>query len=175
MSIRHEIRDRVSERRLIELSPALTSSPFVRTMLISPAISDLVFGPWENPEHEYRCGRLRADLDMFIDGSVISVAQRPYKKPRRTYMSRLDKPHDEVWEIRSRDPKPGLRVFGRFAEKDVFIALTWAPRDWLGPPWSNEWESTKRHCAAEWRQLFPTYNPLAGGSFHDYVSNIILV
>ena len=35
---------------------------------------------------------------------------------------------DAFWDIRSRDPRPGLRVIGHFAETDVFVALVWRPR-----------------------------------------------
>ncbi len=157
------------------LEPALASSRSVRTMIVSAEIRKLFIGPWEDTRHEYRCGRLRADLDMFTEGRLISVAQAAYKKPKATYMTRLQPLADEVWEIRSRDPKPGIRVFGRFAEKDVFVALTWELREPLLGPGSREWRDAREACKAEWRKLFPAYPALARDDLHDYASNIILV
>jgi hypothetical protein len=175
MSIRDEIKHWIGEGRLFLLTPALASSPCSRTMFVADELNRLILGPWASQEDEFRFGKLRADLDMFIDGSLLSVAQAPYKKPKTTYLARLDPMVEEVWEIRSRDPKPGIRVFGRFAEKDVFVALTWEFRDGLGGPASREWRDAREGCKAEWRKLFPTYPALGRDNLHDYASNIFLV
>lgn len=175
MSIRDEIASRCKEGRLVPLVPALLGLLSVRTILASPGLHAMVMGPWSNKETEHRANRLRADFDMFIAGQVISVAQDPYKKKKNAYMSPLDPIADEVWEIRSRDPKPGIRVFGRFAEYDVFVALNWAHRDMLGGPKSREFRDERERCKAEWRKLFPSYAPHTGASPHDYASNIFLV
>lgn len=112
MSIRDEIGDQIRERRLFLLEPALASSPSVRTMIVSAEIRKLFIGPWEDTRHEYRSGRLRADLDTFTEGRVISVAQAAYKKPKTTYMARLEPLADEVWKnqkSRSQAGYPRLR------------------------------------------------------------------
>jgi len=175
MSIRDEIVNRCDEGRLVGLEQALPGSPAVRTMFVSLDIHNLVIGPWNDKKIEYRSGLLRADLDMFISGMVISVGQHPYKKKNSAYMSPLDPPADEVWEIRSRDPKPGIRVFGHFSEKDIFVALTWGFRELLGGPKSREWRNAREECKAEWRKLFHPYKPHTGSTPDDYTSNIILV
>ena len=41
------------------------------------------------------------------------------------YLKRLKRVAEEVWEIRSCDPEPGVRVLGRFGEKNTFIGLAW--------------------------------------------------
>jgi hypothetical protein len=175
MSIRDEINNRLIEARLFLLPPALSTAPSVRTLLITPTIRKVVLGPWADPKFAVRAGRLRADLDAFSEGFVLSVATDPFRKPRSTFMARLDKPDDEVWEIRSRDPKPGIRVFGRFAEKDVFIAINWATRETLGGPKSRGWRDAIETCKAEWRNLMITYPPATGDDPNDYITNIILV
>jgi hypothetical protein len=38
-------------------------------------------------------------------------------------MARLKEASEEVWEIRIWDIDPQIRFFGRFAERDTFIAL----------------------------------------------------
>lgn len=174
MSIYDEIRAGVNERRLLFLSPALPGTLIVRKMYISNGIRDLVFGPWSEPQWEQRCGYLRADLDKFIEGRLLTIAEKPYGG-KTSDMKRLDAARDEVWEIRSRDPNPGLRVFGRFADRNLFVALTWAKRVNLHGPGSREWRNAIEECKTEWRRLFPAYPPKTGGQIHDYLSNIVLV
>jgi hypothetical protein len=175
MSIRDVIAIRCSEKRLFALEQGIPGSPVVRTIFLSHDLYSLVLGPWNDEKIEERAGRLRADLDMFISGMVISVALSPYKKKKNAYMSPLDPAADQVWEIRSRDPRPGIRIFGHFSEKDVFVALTWGFREELGGPGSREWRDARERCKAEWRKLLHPYSPHTGNTPHEYVSNIILV
>jgi hypothetical protein len=171
MSIREEIKYWLDQehQRLFEVLPTLPGDPLERFMFASDDINRLLWGPWKSPTEERRCGQLWAATDMFVTGRNITMAlDDPYSKPRTTYMARLDPLQDEVWEIRVWDPKPGMRVFGRFAERDVFIALTWARREAL--PNSREWRNAREGCKAEWRKLFPTYNAITGDNVNDYVS-----
>lgn len=183
MSIRDEIRARIDERRLSLLMPILESDQVVRTMVVSNDIQNLLDGPWEDAGWARRCNRLRADLEAFVIGDVISVCLTPFKADS-AYMGRLDKPADEVWDIRARDPHPSLRVFGRFAGKDTFVALFWSPRSIeipfsqrlpLGDRKSIQWKDAIRECKAEWRNLFHTYQPVHGDTHDVYVSNSFLV
>jgi hypothetical protein len=119
----------------------------------------------------YRIGLLRTDLDWFSAGELITVG---YGKEDACRMKPLDPRNEEVWELRSRDPKPALRVFGRFAEPDVFIATHMAWRDVLGGWDSWEWAAEIRRCKAIWRQLFPTYPPHSGGNVRDYITNNVI-
>lgn len=173
MSIHDEINGRCSERRLRLLAPALVGSPCVRTIFVSAEIYAAVQGPWQEPDHEIRCARLRAYLDRFIEGHVVSVGRDPFKKKADAFLVRLNEREDEVWEIRVRQPKPGIRVFGRFAERDCFVALTWLGREMLDDP--HAWRNAREKCKAEWRRLFPTYDAHRGVDFDDYVSNFIVV
>lgn len=142
-------------------------------MVASEAVNRLVTGPWESPEEEVRSGRLWNDFDRFIEGRLISVSlDRPYSKPKTTYMARLDPPEDDVIEIRSRDPKPGIRVFGRFADKDVYVALNWEYRENLGGPQDKEFDREREICKAEWRKLFNTNPSINGTQIHDYFADI---
>ena len=155
MSIHAEIIARGTEGRLFRLLPAVQARPVVRTMLLSAELNGVIFGQWPNVNERIRMAQLRRDLDRFVEGGIITVAAKPYKAGA-AYLSRLDRAADEVWEIRSRHPKPGIRVFGRFAELDTFVALTWSLRGRLGGPTSLEWKDAIRECKAIWRQLFPT-------------------
>ena len=176
MSIGDEITSRVEEGRLFHLPPLIQSQPVARTMLIGEALVDVVTPPWEQSSEGHRLSRLRADLDTFTEGRLISVAAAPFKKPSSAYIARTYPPTDEIWDIRSRDPKPAIRVLGCFAETDVFIALAWEYRKPLGGPGSREWRDFIERCKAEWRKLFPAYGPHKGDDLRDYVSaNFIAV
>ncbi len=138
-------------------------------MVLSAEVNGLILGPWDDASWEARCGQLRTDLEVFILGGVISVAERPFKG-KSAYMKQLRPPVEEVWEIRSRDPKPSLRVFGRFAATDVFVALAWSDRASLGAAKSREWRDARERCKAEWRKLFPAFKPHSGRNLEDYIS-----
>jgi hypothetical protein len=104
-------------------------------------------------------------------GRLITVAlDNPYKKPKATYLSRLDPVADEVWEIRSVDPSPSLRIFGRFAEVDTLILLNWEFRKPLGGPGSGGFDIEREKCKVEWKKLFQTYPPISSGVVNEYVS-----
>ncbi len=181
--MRDEIRARIGEERLSLLMPVFDSDPVVRTMVISNDIKSLIEGPWPDTPWERRCNRLRADLEAFVVGDVLALCLTPYEADS-AYFGRLHRPEDEVWDIRSRDPNPGVRVFGRFAERDTFVALFWSPRSIeipysqrfpLGTRNSIQWKNAIRECKAEWRKLFHNYQPVHGDTHDVYVSNSILV
>jgi hypothetical protein len=133
-------------------------------------ISRLTTGPWENEAEEIRWGKLWQDFDRFVDERLISISLEPYKGPKSTYLARLDPGRDEVWEIRSRFPRRGIRVFGRFADADRLVLLNWEYRDKLGGPGSEEFKIEVRKAKAEWKKLFPSYDAHTGESVNEYVT-----
>lgn len=169
MSIRSEIFELGIRGRLRRLDPAVPGRPLMRTMLLSEDVVSLMFDADRRTDDPVRMASLRRDLDMFVEGSTITVATQPYKAGT-AYLARLDPADDEIWEIRSRHPKPGFRIFGRFAEQDTFIALNWSRRDRLGGPKSREWKDAIRLCKTRWSQLFPTQPPFRSSRIDDYLS-----
>jgi hypothetical protein len=160
-----------SHQELFQIQPRVPGGPVNRYLFGSAEINRPLEGPWADKQEEMRCGRLWEDFDRFIEGRLISVAlDNPYKKPAATYLVRMDPGHDEIWEIRSRFPKRGIRVFGRFTEVDTLVLLNWEYRDRLGGPGSREFEIEMRKCKAEWRKLFPSYDAHSGSNLHDYVT-----
>ena len=107
-------------------------------------------------------------MDAFSAGQVIGV-RLPPSKTVKAQLALLEVAAEEIWEFRIRDTAPQLRVFGRFAEQDLFIALTHAGRDGLET--DEDWRREKRRCTREWRRLFPSYNPHTGQTADDYLSN----
>ena len=87
-----------------------------------------------------------------------------------TWATRVDPISDRIWDIRSVDPSPGIRVLGGFAEKDTFVALEWDFRENLGGPKSKEWRDFIVRCSAHWRRLFGTYKPHEGEKTSDFLS-----
>jgi hypothetical protein len=180
MSIRDEINARIGEGRLFQLKPLNEKDNKRRTVLMSREIQKLVCGPWPTEgQMGARCARLRGDLESLVTAENITVCWEPYKA-RNEQIGRLCPTSDEVWDLRSQKPTPGLRVFFRFAEKDVFVVLTCAPRS-VPVPWlyrvpllgrrePREWKKAIRECRHEWRALFPTYDPLSAESVHAYLT-----
>jgi hypothetical protein len=147
-------------------------------MFLSEEIMGVLAGPWEHEALRYRGGRLRGDLEEFVKGEELAVCLEPFVA-KAAYMGRLAPVEDGVWDIRSRDPKPALRVIGFFAELDVFIALRWAPRSKLikgasRPPLgardSREWRDVVVQCKTDWTNLFHAYRPVTGECINDYIS-----
>ena len=178
--IQSEIQSRVSEGRLLRLLPWLprVGDAPARQMYVSPSINELFQGPWESLDWEVRCSELRAQLDEFTDGAFpLAVAPHPLSR-KQSYLKRLKPLRDEAWEIRSWQ-EPPLRLFGRFALKNVFIALIWARRDELGDLTTLEgvaaWKAAIADCGHQWRALFPAHKPITGDLSRDYVSNCFLV
>jgi hypothetical protein len=85
-------------------------------------------------------------------------------------MARLAQPSEEVWEIRVLDTNPQLRLFGRFADRNMFVVLIGPiQREYLET--EADFEQAKRDCKAEWIRLFGVSNPpLQGNDAHDYIS-----
>lgn len=181
MSILAEILNRTREGRLYPLPPLMPSLPgnAPRYMYVSPEINAICnTGPWESARWMSRCMVLRAALDRFTQGGLIPIAARPLGGGKRAYMRQLFRWRDEVWEIRSLE-EPGIRVLGRFADTDLFIALTWHKRAELLGPRSRPWRDAIVACKTHWTHLFPAYQPKSRGSDaypNDYISsNTILV
>src|SRR4051812_40363654 len=123
MSIRDEIKARISEGRLMHLPPLIPSAPADRTMFVSHDVAAAVLGPWHDRRTATRFAQLRAQLDAFTEGRLISVALNPYDKDKKAYLALVDPISDGVWDIRSIDPSPSIRVLGCFAETDIFVSL----------------------------------------------------
>lgn len=88
-------------------------------------------------------------------------------------MARVHPVTDEIWDIRSVDPKPGIRTLGSFAEKDTFIALTWEYRENLES--SRDWENEIARAKEAWKKLFGSVPPFKGANLDEYLSNCRII
>lgn len=179
MSIRREWVGHVEAKRLYKINP-FPGDRDARTVLVSEEINALISGPWDEQEAGVRCGKLLAKLQRIVRGETLVVCMEPFAA-RNAAMGRLDPIDDSIFDIRDRD-EPGLRVFCRFAERDVLVAsvcaprskrVSWLPRPPLGERYSREWRWGKTECKSHWTQHFPIHDPIKGDNLNDYLSGAI--
>ncbi len=147
--------------------PQIASDPVTRTLLVSNEVNNFLRGPWNDDADERRAGRLQSNLENFVSGGVVSVCLQP-RQAKSAFMGRLDPVNSGIWDMRSRDPTPGLRLLGGFTEPDVFVALVWDFRKNLKT--DAHWKSLQQRCHSEWRSLFAEQAPLLGEEVDDYIS-----
>ena len=174
MSIQHSIEDAIAEGRLLVFEPEFDSDELVRSLLLHPQLESDISERVE--EWGRRVGRLRADFESFVKGEHISLSMTPFEHKTAT-MGLMAPTADGIWEIRSRDPKPGLRVFGKFPCADTFVALDWEPRsvrfgrkEPLGTRFSLEYQLALLETNKRWNIALPDLAPLLEGNYRDYVS-----
>ncbi|MFL6734579.1 MAG: hypothetical protein ACJ8EY_07775 [Sphingomicrobium sp.] len=149
-------------------------------MLISPEVRDALQGPFVSKDHERRIGRLHSDLETFVTGQRISIAMNR-QDDRNAYLRRLEPADQATWTIRSREAKPALRVLGRFAAPDVFVALTWRPRS-VKLPWSDydpltdelSWRLAIQDTVEKWHVALPDGIAAAGEEIGRYVTDNVI-
>jgi hypothetical protein len=175
MSIQAEIAARVSEGRLMALGLAMPGSPEKRRIFAVPSVFEMLNGPWRAGTQGRRAGMARALLESFLRGDQM-VARMPPSKNVNTVIALLDPAVENVWEFRIGNPRPGMRILGRFAEQDTFVATNWLNReDFRDPVTGNDdsrkWRDEVVRCKTIWGHLFHSYNPLLGATLYDFISN----
>jgi hypothetical protein len=172
MLTRSYINTWVAGGELFPVIPRMAGDPIGRTLLVSKEINSFLTGPWEDHVAERKAGRLRTDLEQFVMDAQITICMVP-RKAVAAYMAILEPVKDGVWDIRSRDPDPAVRIIGCFSETDVFVGLVWDYRKNLIT--EEHWEKIIHRCQSRWRALFPAIQPFTGGHVHDYVSHNFLL
>lgn len=177
MSIDGQINAALASGNLHYLSVPQSLKPR-RVMLVHTDIRDILDNEAPTPIAARRLGRLSADLEMFVKGSTISMCFENYRHGD-AYMGRYDPSDEGTWAIRSRKPRPSMRVFGRFAKTDRFVALnfefrsvgvSWSDKKPLGPGNSIEHQIAMIVANKRWNQIFPGTEPIKGENVHDYIS-----
>lgn len=87
-----------------------------------------------------RWASLEATFSRFVEGGRVDA----------NVLKQLNEPKFEHWEIKNRRPRPGMRVFGRFALPDVFVATHVVDRAGLNGMNSPEYEHEKLVCEDHW-------------------------
>ncbi len=170
MSIQDEIDAHVLAGRLFRLPALLGADGPTRTMIVTPDIyANAQPTAWPHDRRGERLGRMRGDIDRFTNNDRISIALFPKNKPATTYLARIHPVANEVWDLRSTDPKPGIRILGRFSEMDTFVALVWDFHEHVSG-WAA-WAALGQRCLQEWERLFTTLPPHHGKSANEYLSS----
>ncbi|HTT76777.1 MAG TPA: hypothetical protein VMF50_12460 [Candidatus Binataceae bacterium] len=170
MSILDQIKEHVGSGRLFALYPSneirANQVPLSkrRQLYVTPQIEAFI------KSNRHLAAETEQDLDEIMLGERFDVALESNHQYCR--MARLLPAIEEVWEIRIYDTTPQLRLFGRFAYRDVFVAL-------IGPigriKRTLNWKGIKRQCIKDWQGLF-TYSPVSNGDdIDDYLTNVDLV
>jgi hypothetical protein len=163
MSIRELIKVRVANGMLFPLQPRAAGTTSRRALFMAETLWALFETAHPDPVMEERLGVLQADLESFADGTAL----HPH------YLFLLSPAREAVWEIRSMRPDPSIRVLGRFAERDVFIATNYAFRHELGGWQSRAWRDVKVRSRTVWTHLFHPYRPVTTTNVHDVVTGAI--
>ena len=163
MSIYDEIVDRCERKMLFPIIPKAPGATVRRAMFVGEDLEASLNSPEGDEAWEKRVGYLRADLEHFVTSEEITCK----------YLFLLSPASDCVWEIRSVQHDPSVRVLGHFAECDVFISTNFALRSDLGVWESAAWKKVKLMARAIWRRLFFLYKPLEFTNINEMVSGAI--
>jgi hypothetical protein len=112
-----------------------------------------------HPEIIDRWESLEADMAHFVEEGFVSWK----------FMKWLADKKQEVWELISKRPRPSLRIFGRFALPNVFIATHVAQRNLLGGKWSLAFELEKLKAEEIWADLTDE-PPFIADTYEEYIT-----
>lgn len=172
MSIHEKIRDLQRQGRLFFVEPISGRYLVRRQLFVVKPVWKLLNGQWNSTADEERFSAFYADLDLYTGGEEL---RKKYFKPILPRGGKIkNKFQDGIFEIKSVKPKPGLRLFGRFAFRNCFIGMVLDWRAYYGEFESAEYKRLKQNLSQQWNGLFNPYSALPGGSLRDYVSNATL-
>jgi hypothetical protein len=154
--------------QLFVLQPEFSSGESGRFVVATKDVFQEVYGVWEDPGLQERFARAQQVIDSFINNSRIKV-RLPPSKSVKAQLALLEPPDEEIWEFRTE--KPAVRVFGRFAEFNIFIALNTELRENIDDDFARE----KEECKRLWRYFFQSYKPYHGTEISDYIDNFTKV
>ena len=151
--------------KLIPARPIAQWSGEPRVFLMCKPLSDAISEGRSSAKEEERkvWAALQAAISLFIEGGLVTDDLIKHLLPKKF----------EHWELRSRKPRPSLRVFGRFAMPDVFIATHAERRDRLGAKWSPQWEHQKLVCEDHWNEagLPPAFTDAPTYRYERYITS----
>lgn len=167
MSIRDAIAEAVEKREIGLLPHKLPGISAVRHVFVTGEVWDFVTSGIPK-ELAHKAAEGRRMLDGFTAGNRITVSLNPHDHPANCQLSRNGPIDDGVWEFRIRDPKPQVRIFGCFAERDLFVALSVMSRDDLNGRLA--YPLAVADNSSIWGGLFPYHLPVRGEDINAYVS-----
>jgi hypothetical protein len=170
MSIRDQIKALVASKELYVLESIDFGACTPRSLFVTKDVLDAVTYPF--PE-DYRVlhAEFRQTLDGFLEGGEMSVGDDPDTKASDALMARVKPVERDFFDFRITSPYPAIRAFGGFAEKDVFVIVSWQYRDVIG----DDFDAEVSLCKLKWEKLFGRTPPFKGKSLNDHLSNFVSV
>ena len=156
---------RIKLAGLVPCDLPLGRTGHVRRIFVTQEINDVISGrsisiPVFPSDH--------ADLLLgtFVDGLIVGASSSHKGRGELKWLQNID----ETWVFAFRQPSPGWRLFGRFAQKNVFVGLLLVPREDAGN--LAEYAEKARDMHKLWDQLFPGEQPFLGSRIEDYVGDM---
>lgn len=169
MSIDAEL-DKLTPDILTFLSPVSPGITVVRDIFVSKEVLDIVGDEATPPDAIARvAGKARAKLDLITRGNmfVLGMDPKPGRKSPTCLIARTSPLTSRILDLRVSDPNPGVRIFGGLAKRNVFVALTWAPRE------NCDFSVEVARCRSEWNKLFPDHPPFYSTDYKEYFSDVL--
>lgn len=173
MSIHDVIHEWKADGTLSVVQRQVQTRPAVRCVVANRFVQTMLCGPWNSSVEEDRYLTAKATIDLFIDGEVMAVRVPP-SKSAKAQIALLDPNSALVWEFRTRPSQRhryGVRVFGMFADKNLFVALSAVFKEDLLD--KSEYPKEMAFCRQRWMTLFQPYNPNLGAAPDAYLSDWI--
>ncbi len=167
MSTRDAIAAALEKREIALLPHKLPGVPALRHVFVTGEVWDFVTAGVPK-ELAHKAAEGRRMLDAFTAGNRMVVSLNPHNHPADCQITRNSPEEDGVWEFRIRDPKPQVRIFGCFAERDVFVALSVMSRDNLKGRLA--YPLAVADNSSIWGGLFPGCEPVLGADINAYLS-----
>lgn len=105
-------------------------------------------------------------ISGFCQGWYVTVTRQKNVKAHLKWLTG----HDEAWVMVFPKPKPGWRLFGRWASKNLFVGLLCLPRGECAP--DSVYQQRAVEMIAEWQSRFAA-DPLRGKQVSDYLGGIV--
>lgn len=167
MSIADQVTRCCDSGTLVEFRPIAPIST-LRPVYLVPEVCARIVGPWTTAEERSFMPQVQADLENFIEGGWINAT---FRMRPNAYCKRLQDGSKSVWELRTIDPAPGVRIFGMFAMKDVFIGTGMLLRSELN---DCSFKEEIRNTKAKWRNILHTYAPVVSENINDYITENVV-
>jgi len=162
MSMAAQIDGLVEAGKLVPYPMLVRSSP--RKIYMSICVADMVDAAWEDSDDAVLFAQCRALLEDYVRNNWIRLRWDPDQDVPAN-IARVRPPGLYVFDFRSKGKDGGIRVFGAFAAKDWFVALTWEFRNEV------DWDFEPTNCLKTWIDLFNTAPPYLGSDANDYLSS----
>lgn len=163
MSIVAQIERLELEGQLFRFPTLYESSP--RRVYMSNDVADLYDKGVDELEIDERYALMIGRFDYFARNKRIPLRWRRRANGGSAMLARAEPHNQYVFDFRSAGLEGGIRVFGSFAQKDWFVALTWDFRE--GLDWAAEVQASRQ----SWIDLFGTPPPELGATPDAFVGN----